>query len=378
MFEVEEDLDLEVRLSAHIRCCRFPLVMSLNRRVPGVLVPKQNTRYVSDEGQSAGDDSIEDPEVLRAAGTPGDNVGTLDFNLLGGGSISAMLPEATHPTKTLEADAEDEHEAAGDFPPREETPSARSLDLDVQQGYTPGVLPGDTPGNELAVVGDTPEGTAQRHSADDDDVYEDFEAPELGNSGLVSADAPWGTSSSHLHGQSAHQRSRKHEVKLVILEALVSAFLTSRATLLKVDVDDGADGRPGKEMPGASIRSLLLDRAPLLTNRGFRGGVNTKQDKKVTCARPPLQACQVLVPSDSAACGTVGQEAKTLAGSEFDAETRNTWSCWACALWSLAICHICLFKNQSWSLEGSKAFRSVFKSTAADYCGGRAAVGEWP
>eukprot|EP00951_Prasinocladus_malaysianus_P015711 scaffold121060_cov17-Prasinocladus_malaysianus.AAC.1 len=46
-------------------------------------------------------------------------------------------------------------------------------------------------------------------------------------------------------------------------------------------MDDGDDGRPTAELAGQAIRALLMDRSPLLMNRGFRGAMNKKKDAKV-------------------------------------------------------------------------------------------------
>eukprot|EP00873_Tetraselmis_striata_P019210 jgi/Tetstr1/439474/TSEL_027906.t1 len=177
-----------------------------------------------------------------------DLLGSADLQAGGGGSDHDMGDDDYQDDEVVEVVEEDT--ALGSLA----TPGAPAAGGTPGQGDTPGLPGADTPGIELGVVDDSPEAAPEA-------------APELGVGGVVVEEAPWAGGEGEVHAGAARQRS-------------------ARAT--EAQVDDGAHGRPATELPGAAIRALLANRAPLLAKRGFRAAFQLPGGAKVDKRRKQI------------------------------------------------------------------------------------------
>ena len=131
---------------------------------------------------NSGSEDPDEAEVLRAAETPHDADVTFDVGAdLNLGSAGAMV----------QPKADEEEYDHGEEPPADDLPEGAQSPEPIGSDYGdlsagPPSLPGNTPGNELTVVDDTP----GRDAEDDGHMELDEEsAPELGNSGIMPAPA---------------------------------------------------------------------------------------------------------------------------------------------------------------------------------------------
>eukprot|EP00191_Tetraselmis_sp_GSL018_P004000 CAMPEP_0177604874 /NCGR_PEP_ID=MMETSP0419_2-20121207/16368_1 /TAXON_ID=582737 /ORGANISM="Tetraselmis sp., Strain GSL018" /LENGTH=557 /DNA_ID=CAMNT_0019098921 /DNA_START=444 /DNA_END=2118 /DNA_ORIENTATION=- len=208
----------------------------------GFIVDGGSPERLRAEARNSEEEEVEDPEILRAAETPGE-LPSLD---LGAGDSGAKgTPLATGPMESPPAQPLAEF---GEIPMSSTTPGHAADPLGgLGAGQTPTFL-GGTPGGELAAIGETP-----RHEGAADEVGGP-ESPQRGRGGTP---AP-----------AAHRPQRRVEVTM----------------------DDGTDGRPGKEIPGATIRALLQDRTSLMTDRGFRSAGSRRKRAKASAKAVQLQA----------------------------------------------------------------------------------------
>mmetsp|Transcript_36757 Transcript_36757/g.87326 ORF Transcript_36757/g.87326 Transcript_36757/m.87326 type:complete len:682 (+) Transcript_36757:236-2281(+) len=226
----------------------------------GFIVDGGSPERLRAEARNSEEEEVEDPEILRAAETPGE-LPSLD---LGAGDSGAKgTPLATGPMESPPAQPLAEF---GEIPMSSTTPGHAADPLGgLGAGQTPTFL-GGTPGGELAAIGETPrhEGAAVEGAP--------TETPGEGRAEAAAGCAPGEVGGPErtrgTPAPAAHRPQRRVEVTM----------------------DDGTDGRPGKEIPGATIRALLQDRTSLMTDRGFRSAGSSRKRAKASAKAVQLQA----------------------------------------------------------------------------------------